>query len=373
MRRGLSTLAIVILGAIAILAGPPDAGASNAFPHFVYTNDNQASNTVTGFSVAANGSLTVIGQWSTQGSGYGAGGSCQGELYASNRAKVVKHGTNGDILFALNDCSGTVSVFSGATGGALTFLTQEPLAAIGDASVASNGTCVVFGFDTGEVVSYKYPDLTAAVTTVYLASEIDGMKITKVGTQSYVVAAEPYAGQVGVVALSSKCGLGTATSITTSGGNPTDVTFGPKSAIVYVTESNIGATVVEAFAFPGGSVLGNSPYTYTVGNNSNTILATANGKCLFVANQQTSTVTAIPLTAGIPGATATAYPAGLSGTPAGMAPDSSGKFFYVASGFDNTVTTEVVGKNCALTEAPGTPLATGVGTGAFLESLTAFP
>jgi hypothetical protein len=73
-----------------------------------------------------------------------------------------------------------------------------------------------------------------------------------------------------------------------------------------------------------------------------------------------------------PGATATAFPAGSGGVPAGMANDVTGKMFYVASGGDNTVTTEIIGSGCALTESPGGPVGTGV-TRAFLESLTAFP
>ena len=56
--------------------------------HYVYTNDGQADNTVTGFKVARNGSLTKIGQWSTGGTG------CPHGFIAATRATASK---NGDI------------------------------------------------------------------------------------------------------------------------------------------------------------------------------------------------------------------------------------------------------------------------------------
>ncbi len=358
---------------VAALCGvaPHGARAANPFPHYVYTNDDQPANTVTGFSVAANGSLTKIGQWATGGTG------CFG-FYALNSAKIVKHGSNGDILFASNNCSNTVSVFSGAAGGALTLLSQVPLPASGGnsgASIASNGHCVVFGLSSGEVDSYVYPNLTHAVSTIYLSSAVDGMSIVTQGSLSYLVAAEPYTSSIGVATLSSTCGLvAQAPIVPTSGLLVDGVAFNPDHTILYVGDANSTETSVQAFTFPAGTPLVGSPYSYATGLNSNTVLVSKNGRCLFVANELSSTVTAIPLSAaGVPGTRATAYPAGLSGTPSGMAPDVTGKMFYVASGFDNTVTTEVIGKNCALTEAPGTPLATGAASGTRLDSLTAFP
>ena len=49
--------------------------------HFVYTNDNQSSNTVTAFRVGANGNLTKLGSVPTGGSG------CVGGLFASRRTR----------------------------------------------------------------------------------------------------------------------------------------------------------------------------------------------------------------------------------------------------------------------------------------------
>jgi DNA-binding beta-propeller fold protein YncE len=155
------------------------------------------------------------------------------------------------------------------------------------------------------------------------------------------------------------------------------VDFSPRSDILYVGDAS-GRTIVEAFAFPAGTPLAGSPYIYSLGVNSNTVLVSKDGQCLFVANQFSSGVSSIPLSAGIPGATATFFPAGVAGTLAvGMANDITGKEFFVASvvGFvagSNTVTTEIIHSGCALTESPGGAVSTGVARG-FLQSLTAFP
>jgi hypothetical protein len=147
--------------------------------------------------------------------------------------------------------------------------------------------------------------------------------------------------------------------------------FSPKSDILYVSDLNPSETRVEAFAFPAGTPLTGSPFVYTsppAGMGSNTVSSAKDGGCLFVGNPFSSTVSSIPLSNGIPGATATAFPAGLSGRTAN---DVTGKRFYVASAFDNIVTTEIIGAGCALTESPGGPVGTGVG--APLLSLTASP
>jgi DNA-binding beta-propeller fold protein YncE len=156
-------------------------------------------------------------------------------------------------------------------------------------------------------------------------------------------------------------------------GGPAGLSFSHNSKILYVGDAIGSGTLVEAFSFPDGTPLAGSPYSYTSGDNSNTVLLSKNGKCLFAANQFSSGVSAIPLTKGVPGTTATSFPAGTAGEPAGMANDTNGKIIYVASGFDNTVTAELIGKGCTLSEATGSPLATGAAAGSILLSIAAVP
>lgn len=335
--------------------------------HYVYTDDDvRPNNTVTTFSVDSKGNLTNLGQTPTGGSGCGIPGG----LYAVRRA-LVSH--NGDYLLVTNDCGNSVSVFSGATAGKLLLVARVQFPA---PSVASDGKCFVFSSGT-RVSSYLFPDLTP-VNSVTVDSGVDGMKIGKPGPDRYVAAALPTSAEVAVIPLSpSSCELGTVATIPTLGsGFPTGVDFGPRSEILYVGDANSGKTIVEAFAFPAGTPLPGSPYTYTSGANSNTVLVSKDGQCLFVANQNSAGVSSIPLRDGIPGASATFFPAGApGGHPAGMANDITGKMFYVASsrrfGF-NTVTTELIGSGCTLTQSPSGPVTTGVNVGD-LNSLAAAP
>jgi hypothetical protein len=273
---------------------------------------------------------------------------------------------------------------SGASTGRLVLKTSIPFATnpIG-ASIASDGECLVFG-SGNNVSSYRFPALTV-VNTVSVAGPIDDMEIGKPGPNRYVAAALPFNNAIAVIPLSpTTCALGTPTSIRTAaaslGAISTGADFSPRNDILYVGDANFGRTIVEAFAFPAGTPLTGSPYVYSSGANSNTVLASKDGQCLFVANQQSAGVSSISLSSGIPGATATLFPAGFPGTSsAGMANDITGKRFYLASGPSfagapavSAVTTEIIGSGCALTESPGGPAGTGV-PGGSLESLTAFP
>src|SRR5215216_1136882 len=108
MRRFVLGLA----AALACIAGMGENVAhAQGSPTFVYTSNNvDGSNTVTGFRVESNGTLTDIGTVSTGGSGSGGG------LYAANRATVC-----GTRLYVSNDGDSTISAFninpvSGALG-----------------------------------------------------------------------------------------------------------------------------------------------------------------------------------------------------------------------------------------------------------------
>jgi hypothetical protein len=73
-------------------------------PTFVYTNNDRTPNSVSAFSVAANGSLSPVPGSPFLTGGNGAGGG----FFATNRitAAVVK-----DFLYAANVASNTVSAF----------------------------------------------------------------------------------------------------------------------------------------------------------------------------------------------------------------------------------------------------------------------
>ena len=85
--------------------------------HFVYTNDQNSSNTVTAFTVHANGNLTELGSFPT------GGVACTFGAFEIHRVTISK---NGDYLLATNDCSSNATVFSGASTGSLVFVALIP-------------------------------------------------------------------------------------------------------------------------------------------------------------------------------------------------------------------------------------------------------
>ena len=108
------------------------ASAALAQNHFVYTDDNvntgegNSVNTVSGFLVSANGSLSAI-----SGSPFVTGGSGGGNNIDPNEIAVASlRGTS--YLYAANDGSGTLAGFHiNATTGALTAVPGSPFLADG--------------------------------------------------------------------------------------------------------------------------------------------------------------------------------------------------------------------------------------------------
>src|SRR4051812_12579219 len=88
--------------------------------NFVYVNNGASHNSVSAFSVAANGALTQI-----PGSPFATGGNAAGfGFFASNRitATIVRN-----FLFVANDASSNVTVFSiNTTTGTLTTVPGSP-------------------------------------------------------------------------------------------------------------------------------------------------------------------------------------------------------------------------------------------------------
>src|SRR2546421_10747872 len=73
---------------------------------FIYTNNSPSgNNTVSGYRVNTDGSLTSIGVFGTGGTSTGGG------YYGSNRANILINGNSG-ILYVSNQGSDSISAFS---------------------------------------------------------------------------------------------------------------------------------------------------------------------------------------------------------------------------------------------------------------------
>ncbi len=129
--------------------------------NFVYTNDDAATNTVSGFSVGSDGTLTLLA-----GSPFLTGGSGGGTTYYATNRIVI----SGTLLFASNDVSEDISVFTIDPGtGNLAPVAGSPfaIAATGDISLAvtPNGQ-FLFASDSGTSEIFAF--------SVRLGGSIDG-------------------------------------------------------------------------------------------------------------------------------------------------------------------------------------------------------
>jgi len=354
---------------------------------FVYTNNDLfASNSVSGFSVGANGALTEISgsPFSTGGGGTGGGG------YAVNRIVVAGAGK---YLYASNGGDHNIAAFSvDANTGFLAAVPGSPFAAGGAwgditlagspdgqflfVGTASNKALVTFMIGAGGALTQASGIVLPAVPT--------GMKVTPDG--KFLAAGMP--GYIaGAVAMFSIAANGALTLVNgmpfldSGSGNLSSVDINCAGTNVFGSEMTQASTIVDVFSINSSGVLARiqgSPFAPGVGTNSNVAALSANDHFLFVTNQVSATVTAfavdsagaLTLVAGSP------FAIGAGGSsPAGVATD--GSFLYVASSSNSVngpglVHVFTIAADGSVAAAPGSPFSTGQ-SGSNLLSLTAFP
>jgi 6-phosphogluconolactonase len=102
MRRILAGLSLVLLALAASFSLAPVSAAGHGS---VYTNDNAAANSVLQFQAASNGVLTLVGTFSTHGSGTGSALASQGAVALSDDGRwlvTVDAGSNEITVFQVN-------------------------------------------------------------------------------------------------------------------------------------------------------------------------------------------------------------------------------------------------------------------------------
>jgi 6-phosphogluconolactonase (cycloisomerase 2 family) len=348
---------------------------------FVYTNNDIISrpNSVSGFSVDANGSLTPISGSPFLTGGIGAGTG----FFASNRITSVVKG----FLYAGNGGSDNVSAFAiDPSSGILTPVPGSPFATGGTAGAI--GISLAATPDDNFLIAASGASNTITVYSIgadgglKLASFpflggpggfLDGIKVTPDG--KFLVVAHPNAGVVSMFGISP---TGVLTSVPGSpfpaSGPVTGVDCDCKSSYVFAGNANLNETHVSVFtvALNGAlSQIPGSPFTWS-GFNSNVVVLSPDDKRLFVSNQGGNTVTVFSVAASgvltsVPGSP---FAASGASFPSGMATNQSGTFLYVTS-----ANSKVYGYSIAPNGTPspvlGSPFSTGAGGLAL--SLTVFP
>jgi 6-phosphogluconolactonase (cycloisomerase 2 family) len=349
--------------------------------NFVYTNDDiRGPNTVSGFSVASNGTLTPVpgSPFATGGTGIAFG------ITASNRIAVNKVGK---FLFASNAGSNDVSVFSiNAATGALSLVVGSPFATGGSAnpwislSPTPDGRFLMaanFGSRNTTVFSIASGGaLTPIAGSPFPALSVpDGIKVSPDG--KFLAMAEPDSNQVEMFSIAANGSLTSLGAFPGGGGNfLSGVDIDCAASLLYGGQSSFG-TIVDGYSIASNGTLmpvPGSPFIFGVGGGSSgVVLLSPDDKTLFVSNELGSTITvfsvasngSLSLVAGSP------FPMNPgAGVPVGMATSQDGSLLYVAN-FSNSISVFSVASNGALAEVAGSPFPTG--QSGFAPSLTASP
>jgi len=371
---------LLVLSVFALFAGKV-SGQNN----FVYTNNNPSGpNTVSAYSVAADGSLTPVpgSPFSTFGVGTGGG------FFASSRITAYPVG---NLLYVANDGSDDVSAFSIDPGtGALTLVLGSPFdtggaSGLGTSLAATPDNRFLFAANalSQDITIFAInPDgsLTRTRDPVFAAGQPNGVKVTPDGHFLVAVLANVGAhGAVVVFRIESDGNLTPRFPLPIrsfggpdGGGAGIDVTC--DSTTLAVGEARSGTTLVDVFALdPNTGALTpipGSPFDGGSGLNSNVPLFSPDDSTLFVSNQANNMVTSFGVDPNDHHLSLVGtFPAGGGGTsPSGMATDASGTLLYAAK-FPNTISVFTVGSGGSLTLV-GTTIISGAQG---LESLTAFP
>jgi 6-phosphogluconolactonase len=376
MRAPLST-AVMIIGLVGYSA------SLEAQSRFVYTNnDVLTTNTVSGFSVAANGAISEIAgsPFPTGGGGTGGGG------FAVNRVTVA----GGKFLYASNDGTHDIGAFViDPVAGGLTQVPTSPysagansgwgdisLAASADgqflfAGVASNLTVVTFGIGTDGSLT--------PLSSVASPASPAGMKASTDG--NYLAVGLPNYGIFGAVAMFSVGSNGALTLVNgvpfaNSGpaGNLSGIDIDCAGGHMFGSDTIAGPATVDVFSIGSGGLLSaiqGSPFSAAAGANSNVAVLSPNDQFLFVSDQGSASITVFGVSSGALSVVAGSPFAATGGIPVGMATDQSGSFLYVA-GSPNLIHVLSIAANGALSEVPGSPFNTNQSSGQLL-SLAAFP
>lgn len=377
------------LAALSVLCGFALLGTNvHAQSTFVYTNNNDVPNTVTGYVVLPGGSLMMV-----PGSPFLTGGNGIGFYYASNTATatirkrfvyVSNDGTNDISGFSIDTSTGSLTLVPGSpfpTGGSGNgtgiSLTVTPS---GKFLYAGNsGSTDISAFSVGQNGA-----LTALTGSPFPAGgSVDGIKVSPNGM--FLAAALATGNSVAMFSIRSNGGL---TSVPGSPfpqggtGDPAYVDISCNSnklfAAMFPLAPDRTEVGVSTIASDGAlTPIPGSPFSFLPGLNSNVGVLSPNNQWLFVSNQDSATITSLAVEESGSLVQVSGSPfsdpdtAQFSG-PDGMATNAEGTLLYVTNGFINSVSGyHINDTNGSLSPVMGNPFLTG-GAG-FLTSLTVFP
>ncbi len=348
--------------------------------NFVYTNDDNAPNTVSAFNVNSNGSLTLI-----PGSPFLTGGNGSGDSKI-DPGKITTATVGGaGFVYAANTADGTVTGFSvNPQTGALLVVPGSPFpigAPNSNPSLASspNGAFFFAADDVNPVVHVFSISSTGALTEVAgspfnVGAPAQGLKVSPSG-QFLAVGLEPNA--VGIFAIGSQGTLTAAPgSQSPTSGIPQGVEINCHSNRVFVANGgSSGPSLINSFQMSEDGSLTPTPGSPFPSGGSfiNVALAlTPNNNFLLTSDTFGDSVSSLAVGANgalqqVPGS-----PFGADDFVGKIATTRAGNFVYASLFADGAVDGWSISATGTLAPTPGRPYSTGQGQ-LGMSSLVTFP
>jgi 6-phosphogluconolactonase (cycloisomerase 2 family) len=306
----------------------------NAAPtaNFVFVNNQAATgNSINGYSVAANGTLTALAGSPVATGGLGANAACSSvnrlALSAGNNLLFVSNGGDQTIsAFSIDPTSGTLTAAGAPVASGLTLDTCSgiSLSATPDGRflmASSNGQIKTFSIGAGGVLASLSTAANPVVPNASMKISANGQLLAVSNVASVSVFSINPDGSLTAVSGSPFAETGTATLA--------GLDFSSTSGLLYGAEASATASLADAWTVGGNGALSaitGSPFSIGA-INSNVVLLSPNDSFLFASNTGSASLTSFSVAAG---SLTSLGSFGSLHAPVGMATDRSGSLLFVA-------------------------------------------
>ncbi len=311
----------------------------NAAPttNFLFVNNQAATgNSIAGYSVAVDGTLTALAGSPVATGGLGANAACSSvnrlALSAGNNLLFVSNGGDQTIsAFAIDPTSGALTSAAGspfASGLTLDACSGISLSATPDGRflmASSNGQIKTFSIGAGGVLTSLSTAANPVVPNAGMKISASGQLLAVSNGASVSVFSINPDGSLTAVAGSPFAEAGTGTLA--------GLDFSSTSGLLFGAEASATAAFADAWTIGANGVLSSvagSPFS-TTAINSNVVLLSPNDSFLFASNQGSNSVSSYGV--GVGGSLSSIGSFGSAASlhaPVGMATDRSGSLLFVA-------------------------------------------
>jgi 6-phosphogluconolactonase len=343
---------VAVTAIAAALAIPGVASAHSGPARFVYTETNaSAGNSILAFSRAADGHLSLIGSFSTHGTGTGAGLATQGEVVLS---------ADGNWLLAVNAGSNDVTLFRVHNNGTLAFADKVAAGGTDPVSVTRYGNLayVLDAGASGNIAGFRLDDgrLHAIAGSIrpLSGSATNPAEVAFSTNGKFLVVTERATNMLDVYAVSDGR-AGVPVSSASSGPVPYGFAFDQRNHPIVSEAAN---STLSSYRLSGAGATVISASVPTGGIAACWVAVTPNGRWAFDSNAHGGTISSFSIASS--GAIALAHSVaantGTGSAPLDLGVTTDGRLLYVYLAGAHSIAGYWIGAGGTLTAISGGPV-----------------